>query len=99
MDYQALLQGIFPAQGSYPPTSLMFPVLAGNISDVRRKSFSVLQNLLETKFYIKGAKVIPCFEMSKIVIFRDFLGCVLTTDQSIEDPKDLVKTNCQYYTF
>jgi hypothetical protein len=54
--------------------------------------------IIVAKFYIKGAKLSPVLKRA-MVIFRDSLGCVPTTDQSIEDPKDLVKTNCQYYAF
>lgn len=32
--------------------------------------------------------------------YSETFGIVVpTTDQSIEDPKDLVETNCQYHTF
>lgn len=85
--------------------SLIFPALACGllISAVSREinlGFTKLacNQVIIPKFYVKGAKLCPVLKRV-MVIFRDFLGCVPTTDPSIEDPKDLVKTNCQYYTF
>lgn len=47
-----------------------------------------MQNLLETKFYIKRAKLSHVLKRAKSHIQR-FL--IPTTDQSIEDAKDLIR--------
>ena len=47
--------------------------------------------ILISKFYIKEVELTPIFKR-EIVILRYFRGCIATTNQSTEDPKDLVKT-------
>lgn len=47
--------------------------------------------ILISKFYIKEVELAPILKR-EIVILRYCKGCVSITNQSTEDPKDLVKT-------
>ena len=47
--------------------------------------------ILISKFYFKEVELAPIFKR-EIVSLRYFRGCIATTNQSTEDPKDLVKT-------
>lgn len=47
--------------------------------------------ILIFKFYIKEVELAPILKREKLIL-RYFRGCIATTNQSNQDPKDLVKT-------